>query len=81
VHQEPGMHGIEAGEVTILHVIDDKGIECMSLGATWAGTDVATCMDCHAENEPFTQGKENCMQCHGDKLINIKKSEAHEGLF
>jgi ribosomal protein L40E len=42
---------------------------------------VATCMDCHAENEPYTQGKENCMQCHGDKLINIKKSEFHEGLF
>jgi nucleotide-binding universal stress UspA family protein len=29
-------------QVIILHVIDDKGIECMSLGAAWAGTDVAT---------------------------------------
>jgi len=23
-------------QVTILYVIDDKGIECMSLGAAWA---------------------------------------------
>lgn len=30
---------------------------------------VATCMGCHTDNGPFTQGKENCLSCHGNPVI------------
>lgn len=41
---------------------------------------VNTCMGCHQDSEtPFTQGKENCLSCHGSKLIDIEKCKTHEG--
>jgi hypothetical protein len=43
---------------------------------------VATCMGCHKEaTQPFTQGKENCMTCHGSKLIEIDKCGSHKDLI
>lgn len=30
---------------------------------------VATCMECHTDNAPYTQGKENCLSCHGNPVI------------
>lgn len=43
---------------------------------------VATCMGCHKDaSPPFTQTKENCMSCHGSKLIDIEKCKSHEGLL
>lgn len=40
---------------------------------------VENCMGCHADCEPpFTQGKENCLSCHGSKLIDIEKCESHK---
>jgi hypothetical protein len=26
----------------------------------------AACMECHTDNAPYTQGKENCLSCHGN---------------
>lgn len=41
---------------------------------------VDNCMGCHTDCEPpFTQGKENCLSCHGSKLIDIEKCTSHEG--
>ncbi len=43
---------------------------------------VASCMGCHKDSTPpFTQGKENCMSCHGSKLINIEDCKSHERLI
>jgi hypothetical protein len=43
---------------------------------------VASCMGCHKESTPpFTQGKENCMSCHGSGLITIDDCESHRGLI
>jgi len=43
---------------------------------------VASCMGCHKESAPpFTQGKENCMSCHGSGLINIDDCESHRDLL
>ncbi|MFO7912490.1 MAG: C-GCAxxG-C-C family protein [Desulfotignum sp.] len=39
---------------------------------------VDTCMGCHKDcEEPFTQGKENCLSCHGSSLIDIEKCKKH----
>jgi hypothetical protein len=42
---------------------------------------VATCMGCHTDAAPFTQTKENCMSCHGSKLIDIEKCGTHKGIL
>ena len=43
---------------------------------------VATCMSCHKDaTPPFTQGKENCMSCHGSGLINIDDCLTHDGMI
>jgi len=42
---------------------------------------VATCMSCHSDNPPFTQTKENCMNCHGSNLINIEECAPHKGML
>jgi hypothetical protein len=42
---------------------------------------VASCMGCHKESPPYTQGKDNCMNCHGSTLINIEDCKSHEGLI
>jgi hypothetical protein len=43
---------------------------------------VGKCMGCHKENlPPFTQGKENCMSCHGSGLIDIEECEQHKRLL
>ncbi len=39
---------------------------------------VDNCMGCHKDCEaPFTQGKENCLSCHGSSLIDIEKCKTH----
>jgi hypothetical protein len=30
---------------------------------------VGSCMECHEDNPPYTQGKENCLSCHGNPTI------------
>ncbi len=43
---------------------------------------VDKCMGCHKERiAPFTQGKENCMSCHGSGLIDLEECEQHKRLL
>lgn len=39
---------------------------------------VDECMSCHKDNEPYTHTKENCMQCHGESLINVEECDPHD---
>ena len=39
---------------------------------------VGECMSCHKENQPYTQAKENCMNCHGSSLIDIEECDPHD---
>lgn len=39
---------------------------------------VEECMSCHKENQPFTQAKEQCMNCHGGSLINVEECDPHD---
>ena len=65
--------------VQMLNDMADKGTFAAT---TKASPLVATCMGCHSTAvEPLTHGKENCMSCHGSKLINLEDCKTHEHLM
>lgn len=39
---------------------------------------VATCMGCHEEEPPYTEGKDNCLRCHGSTLKNMEEDPHHK---
>lgn len=42
---------------------------------------VATCMGCHEEEPPCTEGKDNCLRCHGSTLKNMEEDPHHKSFL
>ncbi len=60
--------------VNMLNKLHDEGAFEVT---TKPHENVESCMSCHNNMQPFTHGKENCMECHGMRPVHMEECEQH----